>query len=56
MANYQKQASRAKVKQALAAKCERLARVSHSKPRRKSLLHHAAMFRSQAVDIILQSK
>jgi len=56
VAKYQKQASLAEVKQALAAKCERLAQTTGSKPKRKSLLHHAAIFRRQAVDIRLQSE
>jgi len=56
VAKYQKQANLAEVKLALAAKCERLALVTGSKPKRKSLLHHAAIFHRQAVDIRLQGK
>ena len=39
------------VKLALAAKCDRLAKVTKSTPRRKTYLHHAARFRRQAADL-----
>ena len=39
------------VKTALAEKYERLARVRSSKPGKKTLLHHANRFRSQAENI-----
>jgi len=54
VAKYQKQASLVEVKQALKAKCERLARHSGSRPKRKSLLHHAAIFYRQARDLTIQ--
>lgn len=56
MAKYQKQATLVEVKRALKAKCERLARHAGSKPRRKSLLHHAAIFRRQATDLAIQGE
>jgi hypothetical protein len=40
-----------KVKTALAEKYERLARTRSSKPGKKTLLHHANRFRSQAANI-----
>jgi 2-polyprenyl-3-methyl-5-hydroxy-6-metoxy-1,4-benzoquinol methylase len=40
-----------KVKTALADKYERLARTRSSKPGKKTLLHHANRFRSQAANI-----
>jgi hypothetical protein len=39
------------VKTALAEKYERLARVRSSKPGKKTLLHHANRFRSQAANV-----
>jgi hypothetical protein len=41
----------AKVKLALAAKCDRLAKVTPSAPRRKTLNYQAAKFRRQAADL-----
>jgi hypothetical protein len=41
----------AEVKLALARKCDRLAKTTHSIPRRKTLAHQAAKFRRQAVDL-----
>jgi hypothetical protein len=39
------------VKTALADKYERLARIRSSKPGKKTLLHHANRFRSQAANV-----
>jgi hypothetical protein len=44
----------AKVKLALAEKCERLAKLSKSTPKRNTMLHHAARFRRQAADLSRQ--
>jgi putative transcriptional regulator len=44
----------AKVKLALAEKCDRLAKISKSTPRRNTMLHHAARFRRQAADLSRQ--
>ncbi len=41
----------AKVKLELAAKCDRLAQVTTSVPRRKTLKNQAARFRRQATDL-----
>ena len=41
----------AQVKLALARKCDNLARLAGSKPRRKTLLNHAAKFRREAADL-----
>jgi hypothetical protein len=41
----------AKVKLELAAKCDRLAQVTTSAPRRKTLKNQAARFRRQAADL-----
>jgi hypothetical protein len=41
----------AEVKLALAAKCDRLAKVTPSVPRRKTLAYQAAKFRRQAADL-----
>jgi hypothetical protein len=40
-----------KVKLALAAKCDRLAKVTKSTPRQNSMHYHAARFRRQAADL-----
>jgi hypothetical protein len=40
-----------KVKLAMAAKYERRAMLSGSKPRRKILMHHACSYREQAADL-----
>jgi hypothetical protein len=40
-----------KVKTALAEKCDRLARATHSEPKRKTLKYQAARFRRQAADL-----
>jgi hypothetical protein len=42
------------VKLALADKCDRLAKISKSTPRRTSMLHQAARFRRQAADLSRQ--
>jgi hypothetical protein len=47
-------ANLAKVKLALAEKCERLAKLSTSTPRRKTMLYQAARFRRQAADLTRQ--
>lgn len=39
------------VKQKIAARYERLAKVTGSRPRRKSMLHHAATYRRQAEEL-----
>ena len=44
-------AKKAEVKLALARKCDNLARLSGSKPRQKTLMHHAAKFRREAADL-----
>jgi hypothetical protein len=44
----------AKVKLALAEKCDRLAKLSKSTPKRESMLHQAARFRRQAADLSRQ--
>lgn len=41
----------ADVKLALAAKCDRLAKVAHSDPKRKTLMYQAARFRREAADL-----
>jgi hypothetical protein len=41
----------AKVKLALADKCDRLIKTTKSVPRRKTLLYQAAKFRRQAADL-----
>ena len=41
----------AKVKLALADKCDRLAKAAHSVPKRKTLVYQAAKFRRQAADL-----
>ena len=41
----------AKVKLALADKCDRLVKTTKSIPRRKTLIHQAAGFRRQAADL-----
>jgi hypothetical protein len=40
-----------KIKLALAAKCERLAKVSKSTPKQNTMNYHAARFRRQAADL-----
>jgi hypothetical protein len=45
------EAKLAQVKLALAGKCESLAKASHSKPKRQTLLKQAAKFRRQAADL-----
>ena len=47
-------ANLAKVKLTLAEKCERLAKLSTSTPRRKTMLYQAARFRRQAADLTRQ--
>jgi hypothetical protein len=44
----------AQVKLALADKCERLAKLSNSTPKRKTMLYQAARFRRQAADLSRQ--
>jgi hypothetical protein len=44
----------AQVKLTLADKCDRLAKLSTSTPRRKTMLYHAARFRRQAADLSRQ--
>ncbi len=44
----------AQVKLALAAKCERLAKLSKSTPKRNTMLRQAARFRRQAVALTRQ--
>ena len=46
----------AETKAALAAKCERLANLTLSKPKRKTLLHHADSYRRQAEQLAKQAK
>ncbi len=41
----------AEVKLALASKCDRLAKVAHGEPKRKTLMYQAARFRRQAADL-----
>jgi hypothetical protein len=41
----------AQVKLTLAEKCDRLAKLSKSTPKRVSMLHQAAKFRRQAADL-----
>jgi hypothetical protein len=50
MKTQEKLANLVKVQTALAEKYERLARTVRSKPRRKSMLHHAALHRQKAKD------
>lgn len=42
------------IKLALAGKCERLAKVAGSTPKRKTLMYQAAKFRRQAADLARQ--
>lgn len=42
------------VKLDLAAKCDRLAKVTKSAPRKKTLKYHSARFRRQAADLSVQ--
>jgi hypothetical protein len=51
MSSAKKNETLAKVKLALALKCERLAKTVHSEPRRKTYLYHAARFRRQVADL-----
>jgi hypothetical protein len=44
----------AQIKLALADKCDRLAKVTKSTPRRTTMLHQAARFRRQAADLSRQ--
>ena len=44
----------AKVKLALAEKCDRLAKISKSTPKRNTMLYQAARFRRQAADLSRQ--
>ena len=53
MSKVETNAKLAKVKLALAEKCDRLAEVT-SMPRRKTLRHQAARFRRQAADLTRQ--
>jgi hypothetical protein len=48
----QSQAKLAEVKQKMAARYERLAKVSGSRPRRARMLRHAATYRRQAEDLL----
>ena len=43
------------VKLELAAKCDRLAKLTKSTPRKKTLKYQAAKFRRQAADLSVQS-
>jgi hypothetical protein len=47
----QTNAKLAEVKLALAAKCDNLARLAGSTPKRKTFQHHAAKFRREAADL-----
>jgi hypothetical protein len=47
-------ANLAKVKLALAEKCDRLAKTSKSTPKRNTMLYQAARFRRQAADLARQ--
>jgi len=44
----------AQVKLTLADKCDRLAKLSKSTPKRETMLHQAAKFRRQAADLSRQ--
>jgi hypothetical protein len=44
----------AQIKLKLAEKCDRLAKVTTSTPKRESMLHQAARFRRQAADLSRQ--
>jgi hypothetical protein len=44
----------AKVKLELAAKCDRIAKLSKSTPKRETMLYQAARFRRQAADLSRQ--
>jgi hypothetical protein len=44
----------AKVKLTLAEKCDRLAKISKSTPKRNTMVYHAARFRRQAADLSRQ--
>lgn len=52
MSNHQDKQKLAQVKRALAARYERLALVTGSRPRRKRLVHHADSYRRQAVELL----
>jgi hypothetical protein len=54
MTKAESNAKLAQVKLDLAAKCDRLARTVHSRPRQKSMMRHAAQFRRQAADLTKQ--
>jgi hypothetical protein len=54
MNKAESKAKLAKVKVALAEKCERLAKKTTSTPKRNTMLHHAARFRRQAADLAQQ--
>ena len=51
MNKQESKAHRAKVKITLAEKCERLAKLSKSTPKRNTMLYQAARFRRQAADL-----
>jgi len=54
MKKAESNAKLAKVKLALAEKCDRLAKTSKSTPKRETMVYHAARFRRQAADLSRQ--